>query len=378
MILSESKSGWGNNYYMMRFIGNWAAEMATAGQMKFYPGDATKVTDVFFGETWKDIKIVLYPHNKSDMFQFASTKEEEIRKILEEEMMKEGNHRSVFTMILDENPRLLLKEDFSNYYPQIDKVDELFIFDIPQGGFPNVYLYEKSARMSEPNLIHILAQSSSSIMSCASSPTDLGKELVYILFNSKMKREFTTDHPHLDGIKFPTNGNMNFFNIMNHKELDKFADTCGADKIIVKSNGKTSYDAKDIKTLGDDIFEDSFGKPPREELEEIVSKDVAERDSTNLSDVHEIGLKKFIKMVPFTDRIIDIVMDISGVAKKMCLFEGVIHILPIDAEFDFSSFFLEDDDDDIFHVCTEETYPRKFLPAPSKKSVVKSTKEYVQ
>lgn len=360
MIVFENKNGWGESRRLIRYCSGWSIFFRNKGRMRFFPG---KISNIFeaYTRTDGDIAVVFYPHNSEELALTISKQEKDL-----EELLK----NLVIAPIIYEDGKFsyLTKDRFENYYPSIEvAMDEMFIFsnDDKLLGFPNIGVMQSETKKQYPELLKIFAETSGDVLECASSPTDIGKELVYTLLNSSIHREFKLRlNISVNTLDFPTNGESEVRKQFSLKNLEKFADQCGADMVKAGVNGNYYNETEGLKEIPDELSDEEeerlFGKAPLDELLDIVERDAMEKEEIQLSDLFELGAEKVLSKLPFTDRIINILPNIPEIARKMCIYEGLVHIIPVYEDFSPSDAFGEPEE--LFRICTDESsFPKKYV-----------------
>jgi hypothetical protein len=368
MITYDKMSGYGNQYMMIKYITVFSNEFKQRGTMKFYNGASFgTIVDAYVTKE-KDLKIVCYPHNNStDVAVLAEKFQGELIQLLENASSEEENHRTAYTMVLDENgPSLLTEDMFGSYIPGGKEYDELFIFDAEpkEGGFPQIYFMQKTQKLNGHDAtLGILALSSSISMPPATKITDEGKSFTYSLVRSFYAKKFEKEVPYLSSIDFPTKHKAELPNYLDTKTLIELGESSDSGSVTVSAKGHHSYNEEKKEEIpGGDSEEDAFGYPEQKLLLGFVVKDMVEKGQINLSEIYQAGLAQVLAAIPFFDTIISINPDVPGIARKMCLYEGQYHIVPLSLS-EVHEFFANEPDE-IFHLCTEDNFPKKLLPSP--------------
>lgn len=374
-VVFEQKTGWGMDHCMSRYASSYADIFSKAkGTMKFFDGDVSKLFDAYIRGN-NDLAVVTYPHTFKGIDEFASKNEERIRRALQ--------GKNPTPMIIEDGlVRPLTPDDFELYYPRHDEDDEAFIFLSKNSeiAFPHIFIYTKEQKISNRDALKVAAESSSAVYDTVGLPTTVGKRFLWSMIMSRRRREYVpVGNVDTNNLKFPTNGRSQPSHGFSIKALEAFAETCDAKNILVTQKGMSYNDLEDGEVVDDPDYDEHdqavFGKPPAADLMNMVLKEAAEIDMVNLSDIYELGIGKVISKMPFTDRIIDVNLDMPAVATKMCIFEGLVHLIPVDKELDVATIFGEPDE--LFRICTEESlFPKRMLPAP-KTDTETSTTTYV-
>lgn len=354
MLIVEKKSGGISSHGAIQYASPWSNEMRGKGGMKFYEKDITYIVDVTMGDPADEgiIRVYCYPHNNTDISLVAIPLENEIREVYNK-LRSTFPRRTMFTINLENKTVVPLSTaDFTRHYPQSEEKDELFIFDSGQTELFEVYVFENVYRRNNPEILYVLAAMSHDIMDCVGEPTVTGKEFTYILMNSRYNRQFTTYLPYLQSMKFPTNGKSELPKYLKTDALEKFSYECGADTLTTNTSLVPNV-------------EDVYGKPAQNDLLRVIQAQIGIKGSANLSDIFQVGLKKVLESIPLAEIMIDVVPDIAGVGRRMCMYKGKFHIIPTQDDFDVIEFFGESQE--LFELCTDETFPVKSaltLPIP--------------
>ncbi|RPJ76482.1 MAG: hypothetical protein EHM20_07390 [Alphaproteobacteria bacterium] len=350
MIISDKRTAWGISAASIKCISLWSPEFEEKGAMRFYDGDTQYVVDVTYGKDLNQISVVTCPFNNPDIISIATTKEEDIRNLLSS-LTK--NALGYVTIDIEKEPKVVTLEDFSRYAPTAELKDELFIFSTKnkEAAFPRIFCIEKAQRIHNPDVLRAFTKSSLHVMDCASLPTDLGKEFTYTLLISTHFREFNDELPaSIVNLRFPTRGNCNLPSHLNMENFDKFCDEFD-DQLKVSEKG--------IEEKPEETAIEVFGKLPQKELLKAMQKQILERDSLSLSDVFQVGFTSVLQNLLIKDSIIDLEPDVPGIIKRGCIKEGTVFVVPLSFEtFDPEESFGEPWE--MFQICTEENFPRKY------------------
>lgn len=380
MILFEENSGWvSSKIKNIKYASIWDKDVfKISGQIKFYPYSLEYVVDATV--EGNDLTIYQYPHNLKNAIPVAAQENEErIRKILTEAEAKYG--RKVFTIDIGKVPFLLTEDSFTRYMPESVARDELFYINTTEKdrGFPLLFVYQLTQRTNgeQKDSFPVLAMCYDVLKGKSEEATPEGAEFVYTLLNSWIHRTYKPETPHLGGLRFPTSGKDEISTFLSDKSLvnlQALLDKSGVDKVVMK-DGKIVYEKEEKKAEKPPVEQteqEVFGKPDRKSLMMLIMKDVKEKNQINLSDAFTLGFDSVLTMLLGLDqKPVDIFMDISNVARKMCIYEGQIHaILRGNTEQDLVNFldFTGDSNGEIFHFCSDEDYPKnieqKLLPEP--------------
>ncbi len=368
-ILVSRRTGFNNDYLMIKNVTVRDAIFETEGTMRFYTYPITNVVDAEIEGSLT--RLVIYTFSGGDFVLKYNSEEEAIRKIINEELAKPENaHRKTFTLDLG-RMEAVTKKDFNEYSPDSEK-DNLFIFDAPanEGGFPEIFYFGRPALGMTSKVFKIQAYASRVAVKCSGIPTLFGKEFMYRILNSWPLREYKDECPDLTDISFPTMRDAELPKFLNTDALKKFAETCGADKILQSLGG--IVDTSDVQEQGKDAVEEAIHDLPNK-----IVRDILEKGTVNLTDMVIMGVSKALKLVPTKHDIIPITPETYYSVRKACIFEGKLHILPnkIGETFDYAQMWLGEDEEIIVHV-SEDSYPKlskPLLPAPK----TTAGKEYI-
>lgn len=378
MVNFEHKAGGYNQYMLIKYVSLWDASFKTAGVMRYMESQHIRyITDVSLENSGKEVRVYLYPHNKeANLEPIAEKHGGKLLQDILEIMESTGSKRKVYTFLFstEEEPRLLEESDFSNFTPSsLD--DDMFIFstEADNGGFPNIFLIrDENKKGSNYTTLKIMTACSGEIVPSVNSITSAGKEFTYMLFNSYFQKKFDPVTPVVTSIDFPTRKEASFPRFLKTEALEKFASERVPDNLRLV-DGKITYEEPKTqpeisKENEEEKDEEVFGLPPAQELENIVLDELINSRSINLSDAFQLGMGRTLAMTPFMDIIIPVNINMADTAKKMCIYEGQFHIIPLSDNFDAEDFFGEPAD--MFHVCTEETYPKFALPSGDEKDYI--------
>lgn len=371
MVKFELKAGSYNQYVLIKYVTLWDGIFKTAGVMRYAEiGLIPYITDVSLESNGKDVKVYLYPHNKdTGLEKIAEKHEEKLLSTILETMKSSDSERRVYSFLFSKEgePRLLEESDFGNFSPSSTR-DDMFIFSTGEkdSGFPNIFLIrEENKKGNNYKTLRVMTASSGGVVPPVRNTTVAGKEFTYVLYNSFFEKKYTPDDiPSVVSIDFPTRRDASFPRFLNVDALQKFSTESIPNNLKV-IDGKLVYEeegtTKQEKKSEEKEEEEVFGLPPAQELENILLDELLNQNSISLGDAFQLGLGRTLALVPFSDVIVPIHINMADTAKKMCIYEGLIHIVPLTANFDPEDFFGEPGD--MFHVCTEETFPKPALPS---------------
>lgn len=392
-VIKRAMTGY-SSFDNIKYLSVYDAAFKTKIPMKFYNEPLEHIVDVSWGFVGDSIRITIYPHNAPDCLVRVHQKYSAIVDKLNETIVNQPKREFVTMDVGGDIPRIITPKDFASIYPSTKFGSVLFIFqnDKGQGSFPRIFALESSQRTGNiGDVFTVMTNTSVNIADVVENQTEIGKQFTYFLLQSYRTKTVITNFPSLDNVSFPTRGNSDPTNFVNLESLRKFADSCHPEKIIMKTEGQKLVDEippkKEEEPVSDEvdarleaIAENSadeedvdsppwrhpmqfpFGEPDTKELALRIQKNILEKNSIQFSDLITMGVLETIGLIPITDRIIDVDPEMSLGIRKMCIYENQVHIVPSNGDFDAVDFFGESES--LFHVCTEETYPKKALPSP--------------
>jgi hypothetical protein len=365
----------GNDLYntegLIRYLTVWMKLMGTLGSVRFYDGPVDLIADFRIGDAPDEILMISYPHcDKKNMIVVAEEKEARIRELLLNARLNEPN-REVFTLNLSGEPRLVIREDFKRYSAIAEPQTELFFFDNtdPTTGFPNLCIFEKhQATGAYGPVFRVLAKASRYVFPVIDIPTPDGIRFTYMLTNSFTQYEFMPEVPNMSGVHFPTKHKCDIPPFLDTDEFDKFLVRIGMDKIVFK-NGKIVKQEPDPKGLDVVDADDEVDLPlfmldnlmldePNDKLKEQILQQITDKSSVNLGDAWVFGLENLLSLVPISNKVIEINTDMPGLVQRMCIHQGVYHVIPLTFEKNDDLADFLDLSEQVVKVCTVETYPR--------------------
>lgn len=376
MIVYEPKSGFAGHRKCLEYTSIWDKKVfRKAGQMRFYGGSLEFVVDAHLdGDT---LRITTYPHNKRDaVAQAAEENEKNIVELLRFSQEKYPP-KTAFTMEIGKELFVITREMFIRYMPDTKIQDELFLIDSesPGSDFPPMYVYPATQRDSNTEykkVFPVLALASDVLMGSPEESTPQGEEFAYMLLNSYLNRGFDPDCPAISSVSFPTSGKTELPAYLNTERLSQLIDKSGANNLLMK-DGKIVYEEKQEekkpkKSLKDkvkDTADTFFGKVDKESLMQIIVKDAQTSEEVNFSDALQIGFENLVTLLPYENKIINVFLDIADVARKMCVFEGQLHVIPLSTSEDaLIQLFDNIGQSELIHLCDENSYPKNLLPGP--------------
>lgn len=365
-VVWESYTGYHNSAINITTITPWSLFFKGSKQIRFLRKDkfaSYGVFDVLLEENGA-IRIGLYGFSDSSKIkeQFPAVEEPLIKQLRELKKNKNNNRFSVY--LKGSYFKVLDGGDFVDHFPDYIMQDELFIFqDVEvQEEFPDIYCMTKSIRNHDLlNFLDVIAYCSAYCYRPAKDPTKFGKEFTYALTQNNLMRRPEYLIPNLVTIELPDNGKDSIRTGLTTTSLNKLSEKCGVDKLVAPVAKKDSP-AKKSSNPDSKLTEE----------QEALLKYVLEKDEINVSDVFAEGLSKIIALVAKIDSIVNVSMNVPNIAKKACIFEGKMHILPYitdsEAIMDSDYGYIFDVSDEYIIVCTDETYPKKVVKTQGKEN----------
>lgn len=341
MITYENKSGWAKNNINIRYVSVWDKEaFKIPGQMRFYfpsihPESLEFVIDACYEEN--TLRVATYPHNNKDSLPIAVEKmEESIVKLLQE-ARKQNPDREWFTIDIEETPVLIREQDFSVFIPRVKVGDEMFIVDTEEENvkFPIIYVYQANQRNGQyKDLFSIMALASDVLMGDSTGVTQDGTDFTYMLLNSWMKRSFDSFVPEITSLTLPRSGRKEILHLLKTDALEKLLERSGVDKVIMRDGkivllpDEEEKQEKKQEEKQPETADDVFGPVDKASVMQVILKDVKEKNQFNLSEGLSVGFNKVLTLVlGYDNKPIDIFVDIHGIIRKACIYEGMYHVL---------------------------------------------------
>lgn len=368
MLLYREKSGYLGSQGKIQYTTSWdKTSMSRDAEIFFYPKNPDSVVDIGVSDNLNDVEVFHYPHTRKDIVNFLNKKEDEV-KILLQLALEKFPGRSLFT-IDAADMKIIEDDDFTCYRPSKVFKYNFFTFQGPGGAgtFPTVFMISNQQdNGSYKYVFNTQVYTSHYCLKAAQIHTQFGKNLTYILANSVERKKFIGDDvPSIDSIQFPTNGRDRIPSFLRTDALQACFEKWGLNDLKVSGDkllllpGPSSEEVIDAQVL--------------ENLQYVLSKDEVDnvrdralRIQRSVLDKNEIlvtelmahGVRETFACLPAQDRIIPISLDIGGIARKMCLFQGKVYVIPVNKKTEWDVYFGADPDS--FVECTEETYPTTF------------------
>lgn len=362
MIIYEKLTGFQNSHYVLRYVTPWTTIFQENAVMRFLKENINRLVDVTVDDgPTQALKIATYPHNRGLKLEEVIEKyEDKIRYLIQTEKAL-GTDQELFTLVvLVDDVRLLRKEDFENYYPATVSGNEAFIF---QGegdvGFPTVYFIDGNQRTGlQHSWLEVYARSSHMALKPSGKQTAFGKRFTYMFLSSVVNGKFNPKIPDLLNMSMPSSPTEE---IPSHLNMKTFTDLIESGRVrkLIMQNGKEVVEAEVIETESEktdkEEARDSFPNPLMN-LEENIVDAVMNGIPINLTDIFNYGLSELIRLIGNLDKVVEVQPDMPNIAKRMCLFQGKLHMIPYAKDFEPDDFF--GDPIEFFVLCDETNYPR--------------------
>lgn len=347
----------------IKFITSYSSVYKTQAPMKFLPTSPTNLVAVIMDVNSGDFDVFYYTFTRTDIEVLLKEKEGELLTlILHEISLNGGSTKNSFTVDV-EKMKVIHSEDFKSLSP-LDFYYNAFIFDTNASeGFPNIYIQTRGEKHNK-YLLGVQAFNSYVAMKPADKPTKFGKTLSFILTASVLSGKFTGDNfPDLHSIDIPSSTLDELPDFLDTRALDTFTEKCELHK-IKRVGGKyviEEDDPKEIVLVEAEEPDEKSNEDFYNEKEAVlaIQRSVLEKNSVNFSQILGCGVEKAISSIPLQNEIVDVNLDIHGIFKKMCLFEGKFYMILTNPENDWQ--FYLGNESDFFVPCSEETFPRKYL-----------------
>lgn len=353
-VVFDHLSGFQNSYINIRTVTSWSDVFQGTRKFRFLDTNKYRldlIADVVL-EKNDSLRIGLYYFtDKSVVKDMVENVKSNLLKELKELSQKTG--QLVYSVCFGkESFKILTKSDFQTYFPEFNIRTELFIFlEDNTDEYPEIYCMEASHRKFDLiNVLEVLVYSSIVSYLPAKKPTKFGKAFTYALAQNKVLHKAEPTIPLIENMDLPNNGKDTISPDLSTKALEKLVETSRVDEVIPPSENppEKSPANKDSKLS---------------EQQENLVKSVLEKEEINLSDAFQEGIISILTLLSGVDFIVNIHMDIPEIAKKACIFEKKIHILPIESDSEVITetdygYILDTPDENIV-VCSEETYPKK-------------------
>jgi hypothetical protein len=328
--------------------------METQGEIFFYKGEIEKIVDVYLCPTDKDVEVYFYPHNGASFIlntkEFFEKREEELKSFIRKLSAEDPHTRKSWT-INYETMTAVTEKDFSLF--SVLSNDEkggsfvAFIFDVDdfEKGFPTIYVKIKSFSSSDDGVIFPLqVYSSHNIANPLNIQTNMGKAFTSSLIYSTLCGRFQSRPPAISSVLFPSNHRLNRISSAYKTEaLMKLAESIG-------DLGRKEEDSPPLLPTSI-LYLDGKDRP----AENSLIRQIVDKNAIPLSEILIFGVKETIELIVDKTRIVNILVDISGVLKKACIMEGFVYGIPENESFDWSA--ITGEDEDLFVFCTEESFP---------------------
>lgn len=366
MITQSKLSGYGTSSGNIQLANLWHKCFRMDAEMRFLPGAYTRIADICI-EKNDSLDVGMYNFsNESEIVPIAVKYEAELRKILAE------SGQIVLTVRFnDDGVSQLLQEEFTDWHPHYQIKDEMFTYTAPEldGGFPNLYFMAKECRVGiNTSTLDVMAHASHEVFKTAGNATEFGKELMYSLINSKILGHFDGNVPPISNMDFPTNGRDAVSTTFNTDALKELVAKTGVDKLPanpvevtkvpslpeVSSVPEVPAKAQEKEDVGE--IDDRFHQLSNENFEDNIIESVMSTGLVSLQDICSYGISETLDLTLSTEFVIEVVMDIPDVAKKMMIYMGKVYVVPYNDK--FSGYDAFGESEELFEICTIDSLPK--------------------
>ena len=368
MLLYREKSGYVGSHGNIRYATPWDRNvMSRDAEIFFYPKNPDNVVEIGVSDHANDIEVYHYPHTRKDIVSFLNKKEGDVVILLE--LAKEKFPGRTLFAIDANDMKILEDEDFTCYRPSKVFPHNLFTFQGNGGAgtFPLIFVMNNQGNTGGYRYVfNTQVFTSHYCLKAAQIHTKFGKAFTYILANSIERKKFIGDEvPSIDSIQFPTNGRERIPSFMKTDALENCFEKWGLNDLKVSGNevlllpGPTSQELAETQAL-----ENLQYVLTKDEVDNIkdralrIQRGVLDKNEILVTDLMAHGVRETFACLPAQDRIIPVSLDIGGIARKMCLFQGKVYVIPVSKKTEWDVYFGADPDS--FVECTEETYPSIF------------------
>lgn len=365
MIAYRRVTGVGQNVGNISQISIWSNVFATSHRIFFMPGEYSNIADVTYSETGENysLEVATYTFTNENHVSIVAEKfEKELVDLMKYLYAQTGRDTHTIAFLQETGPREITPKLFERFFPNYQTKAELFILDgePDEGGFPQMYYMTKEHQTGvNANCLKIMAESSHSTFLPAKNPTLIGKEFLYILYQSKMTSHFAPERPTVRELSIPNSGKAELSSRLNVEELRKLFEQCGTDKITTATKAE---EIVEVVPPSKPVAGNSPNPYQLSEFEENIVDSFNAKGGVNLSDLFNAGVSESITLIGNSDTYVDVFLDMPGIARKMCIYQGKLHMIltPAMPEKDLFEFF--GDSLDTFVVCTDDTFPAKTSP----------------
>ena len=374
MVIYERLTGYQNSHYLVRYTTPWTTIFRKNAAMKFFKGDVERVVDISKSDDYPTLRVGFYPHNKGKQLEPIIEKfEDKIRDMIVAEKAA-GANRDAFTFkILDDGVELLTLKDFENYYPVTASNSEIFTFlETGEGSFPEVFFVDSTQRKGlQSSWLEVFARSSHMTMKPFGLQTPVGKKFTYMLLASSVAGKFVSEIPDLLNVSMPTSSHEELPSQLNVEAFCKLLESGRIKKLVMMDGKEIVEDSATEETPNESSEEGLDGaevlatlksegvrevNPFGYNLEDSIIESVMKDMPINLTDIINYGVTELFSLIGNLDKVIEVYPDIPHIAKKMCVFQGKVHMVPLYQTFEPDEFFGESIE--LFVMCSEANYPR--------------------
>jgi hypothetical protein len=340
MIIFRSTSGFGTDARNIYYKNIWNIGMLKKS-IYFISSNImiSCIVDVKLSQDEKDLELLYYPHNGNNFLSLNSQadREKEMEKQLRN-LLKDKVGQCVTVNLFDMSI-VTEREFYGVSYGKEPNALYTMCTITGEGGFPKIYVVpEEFFTKVYRNVFPAMIFSSRDVCKPVGEITSLGKKLVYQLYLESVGVEKDDTIPVLSQITFPWNEEYAVPGFYKVDELTKMAENNS--KLV-----KTKSGTKDKES-----FENSTGGAAD------IQAMILNKGAISFTTLVDFGVQEVADINPMKNDIITIEQDISGIAKKMCLFEGKLYIIPVDEEFDYGIY--TGIPDDLYVLCDEENFPK--------------------
>jgi hypothetical protein len=360
-FIHDDLTGFGQAFKNIKYTHMWDdALFKNSGEIYFYKSSTGNISfdnivDISAGKKPEQIVIHTYPHNPKTLFNSLignPSNRASLVFLFETLRTKYGDKKMVFTVdtsVYDEVDADHFTRFANDNRGPIKQTYEAFMIEskVDGVGFPRINVIEIKDLNDFRSIFPVQVWSSHWLTKPSGPITAMGKYLSYILINSALSSKFSDHAPSLSSVSLPTRETPALSGIYKTDLLVSFIKAVGADKVVNKG-GKMVYMGDDEEPIQPFITDDDKG------LEDRIIKDIVDRGSANFSDISLLGIGKFMRLVPEIIKPIPVLMDIPGLAKRMCMLSGFLYAVPSSKEGEEQ---LKDELEEYVIICDETAFP---------------------
>lgn len=364
MLLFSRKTGYNGSKGMIQYATSWDKHaMCRDAEIFFYAKNPENIIDIHQGQSEKDVEVLTYTHNRDDIMSFCTKKEAALIDLFNLAKQKFPD-RKIFTVDAD-SMKIIDDEDFTCYRPS--KIFKYNYFTFQGKGtantFPTTFMIASQTGSGQYKWVFgAQVFTSHYCLKAAGAHTKFGKSFTYILATSVERRKFTGDVvPTIMSIDFPTNGRETLPAFYRTESFRAFMEKCQADNLkvvdgeVLLLSGPTPLEVAEADTLDNLAYVLSKDESDSSEVALRIQKQVLDKNSVSVTDLMQHGVINTFKDIPVQSGIIPVDLDVGGIARKMCLYQGKVYVIPVMEKTEWQFYFGADPD--FFVECNEETYP---------------------